>query len=136
MTKDADTVIVETDIDAAPDQVWRALSEQELLEAWLLPSDAGREADDGFAFDDEGRRIDCEVVEAEPSRRLRWRWREADAGTESEVVFTLTPTREGGTHVRIAHGPIVVSLGEARARREARLSGLAPCSTLSLARAA
>jgi uncharacterized protein YndB with AHSA1/START domain len=117
MTKDADTVIVETDIDAAPDQVWRALSEQELLEAWL-------------------RRIDCEVVEAEPSRRLRWRWREADAGTESEVVFTLTPTREGGTHVRIAHGPIVVSLGEARARREARLSGLAPCSTLSLARAA
>jgi uncharacterized protein YndB with AHSA1/START domain len=126
MTKDADTVIVETDIDAAPDQVWRALSEQELLEAWLLPSDAGREADDGFAFDDEGRRIDCEVVEAEPSRRLRWRWREADAGTESEV----------GTHVRIAHGPIVVSLGEARARREARLSGLAPCSTLSLARAA
>ncbi|HEY5071318.1 MAG TPA: SRPBCC domain-containing protein [Caulobacteraceae bacterium] len=120
MTKDAEEVVVEADLQSAPEKVWRALSEPELVARWLLPGDIRPEPGARFAFDDDGRRIECEVLEALPQRCLRYRWREAGAAVESEVSFVLTPLADGGTHLRVAHRPFVVSLADERARRAAR----------------
>jgi len=101
VSEQADELVVETDLDADPAKVWRALTEPELLGAWLLPTPG---------------EIDCTLLEAEPGRRLRYGWREAGGGIDSEVSFVLTPGPQGGTHLRIVHAPVVVSLAEARAR--------------------
>lgn len=136
MSEDANAVVVEADLEAAPEKVWRALSEPDLLGAWLLPNDIHPQPGERFAFDDEGGRIDCEVLEAEPGRSLRYSWREADAGVGSEVSFVLTPTPTGGTHLRVVHGPVVLSMADARARREARLQAASFQSTSGFRRAA
>jgi uncharacterized protein YndB with AHSA1/START domain len=142
MTDEVETLVVEAEIDAAPEKVWRALIEPALREAWLgsPPADDGSlpsaSSDGEFIFDDEGRRVDGEIVEAEAPNRLRWRWREQGGGVGSEVAFTLTPTRQGGTHVRIVHAPVVVSLARRRTRALARSRSLASYRPGALARAA
>ena len=136
MTDEANTVVVETDIEAPPEQVWRALSEPDLAAAWLAPGEMTAEPGDRFTLDDDGRKIDCEVLEAEPPRHLRLGWRESDGGVASEVTFTITPTPAGGAHLRVVHGPVVVSLASARLRATLRRHRPAACSTTSLRLAA
>jgi uncharacterized protein YndB with AHSA1/START domain len=41
------------------------------------------------------------VVEAEPERRLKVVWRNAEV--ESDVAFDLTETKDGGTRLRVVH---------------------------------
>jgi uncharacterized protein YndB with AHSA1/START domain len=114
MTRDANTVVVETDIGAPPETVWRAFSEPDLAAEWLAPGGMSTEPGECFTLDDDGRKIDCEVLEADPARRLRVGWRESDGGVASEVSFVLTPTPGGGTHLQVVHGPVVVSLAHFR----------------------
>jgi uncharacterized protein YndB with AHSA1/START domain len=116
MIDEANTVVVETDIEAPPERVWRALSEPDLAAAWLAPGEMSTEPGDRFTLDDDGRKIDCEVLEAEPARRLRLGWREGDGGVASEVTISITPTPSGGAHLRVVHGPVVISLAQARTR--------------------
>jgi uncharacterized protein YndB with AHSA1/START domain len=92
MTQDANTVVVEADIAAAPETVWRAFNEQDLAADWLGRGGMSTEPGERFTIDDQGRKIDCEVLEADPARRLRLGWRESDGGVASEVSFILTPT--------------------------------------------
>ena len=120
MMDEASTVIVETDIEAPPETVWRALSEPDLSAVWLAPGELSTDVGDRFSLEDGGRRIDCEVLEAEPARKLRLGWRESDGGVASEVSFVLTPTPAGGTRLRVVHGPVVVSLAGARLRAASR----------------
>ncbi|MDB5481221.1 MAG: ATPase [Caulobacteraceae bacterium] len=122
MIDEANAVVVETDIEAPPERVWRALSEPALAVAWLAPGQMSAEPGERFTLDDEGRKIDCEVLEAEPARRLRLGWRDGDGGLASEVSFVLTPTPAGGTHLRVVHGPVVVSLASVRLRRHRPMS--------------
>jgi uncharacterized protein YndB with AHSA1/START domain len=126
MMDEANAVVVETDIEAPPERVWRALSEPELAGAWLAPGEMSTEPGDRFTLDDDGRKIDCEVLEAEPPTRLRLGWRESDGEVASEVTFTITPTPAGGAHLRVVHGPVVVSL--AKARMDAASRRLRPMS--------
>ena len=126
MMDEANAVVVETDIEAPPERVWRAFSEPDLSAGWLPPGQMSTEPGDRFTLDDEGRRIDCEVLEAEPPRRLRLGWRESDGDLASEVTFTITPTPAGGAHLRVVHGPVVVSL--AKARMDAASRRLRPVS--------
>lgn len=121
MMDEANAVVVETDIEATPEAVWRALSEPELAAVWLAPGEMSAEPGERFTLDDDGRAIDCEVLEAEPARRLRLAWREAGGGVASEVSFVLTPTPAGGTHLRVVHGPVVVSLARRGPAAAARL---------------
>lgn len=91
-----DEVVVECDLDAAPEKVWRALTVPELVEQWLgIP-----QADSG-----DGHVRSYEIVEAEPFSRLRYAWRDS-AATESEtiVTFDLSPLPGGGTWFRLTHG--------------------------------
>jgi uncharacterized protein YndB with AHSA1/START domain len=89
-----ETVIVECELPEPPEKVWRALTEPELVAEWLAP--------------DEGGAIDCEVIESQPNRLLRYSWRdhgddEPDSAVDSIVTFELSRTPAGGTRLRIIH---------------------------------
>lgn len=135
----ADDIVVECDLPDPPEKVWRALTVPELLALWLMPSSdiqprAGarfrfqgqepvRAPVDGVAVasprpSDTGQEprarrmpdcVDCEVLEVEPHRLLRYRWSEHEGHgryerrLDSVVSFELTPTPAGGTHLRVVH---------------------------------
>jgi uncharacterized protein YndB with AHSA1/START domain len=107
--KPDDSVVVDCDLDHPPEKVWRALTEPELLAAWLLPNDIKAEAGRRFTMrgapgTDEP--VDCEVLAAEPPRLLRYSWRGRDGEArplDTVVTFTLDGTAAGGTRLRIVH---------------------------------
>jgi uncharacterized protein YndB with AHSA1/START domain len=104
-----ESIIIECELSEPPEKVWRALTEPDLLAAWLLtdgvlraaPADGPRppQADPGTLT----------PLTAEPHRRLSYRWsvRESrgahERRLESELDFELTPAAGGGTHLRIVH---------------------------------
>lgn len=49
--------------------------------------------------------INCEVLEVEPHKRLRYSWRSGpqSSPTDTMVIFTLTPTPSGGTRLALEH---------------------------------
>ena len=107
-----DTLAFECDLPDAPEKVWRALTVPELLAAWMMPNDIKPETGSRFAFAGPEKPIECEVLDAEPGRLLRYSWRErsdtGDAnGLDSIVTFTLARTVSGGTHLRIVHDGFV-----------------------------
>jgi len=106
-----DAIEFEYDLPEAPEKVWRALTVPELLAAWMMPNDIRPETGSRFAFAGPEAAIECEILEAEPERLLRYSWRERarsnDAARQdpldSTVTFTLARTLSGGTHLRIVH---------------------------------
>jgi uncharacterized protein YndB with AHSA1/START domain len=125
-----DSVIVDCELDEPPDVVWRALTTPALTAVWLAEGDIKAEVGHQFELQLEAGPVECEVLEADPRRRLSVSWRERDeAGelVESEVSFVLTPTISGGTRLRLIHdgfvrsGIVVVAIGRiAKAVRESR----------------
>jgi uncharacterized protein YndB with AHSA1/START domain len=109
----ADTIAFECELPEPPEKVWRALTVPELLAAWMMPNDIKPEIGSRFAFAGPDAPIDCEILEAEPGRLLRYSWRERpepgdarnplDSPLDSIVTFTLDRTISGGTHLRIVH---------------------------------
>src|ERR1700750_1609963 len=103
---DSDAVVVECDLPKPRDKVWRALTQRELLAAWLLPNDIRPEVGAKFQLEPA---TECEVLEAEPGRTLRWRQGEpADAVAtqhlvESVVTFELADLPGGRTLLRVVH---------------------------------
>ena len=101
----------ECELPDPPEKVWRALTEPELLAAWLMPNDIRPETGKHFAFAAPDASIECEVLKAEPGKLLSYSWRErprADAADplpafDSIVTFALARTITGGTHLRIVH---------------------------------
>ena len=129
-TEAVDAIVVDCDLDQPPEQVWRALTEPELLAAWLMPNDIHPAVGDRFVLQgepDEGGAIDCEVLAAEPHRLLRYSWR-GEEGLDTIVTFELDGTPSGGTHLRIVHNGFatvaprgtVTMLADARRRRTTR----------------
>jgi uncharacterized protein YndB with AHSA1/START domain len=116
----SDSLVFECDFEEPPEKVWRALTEPELLEAWLEADDSPRQsAGDrvtrpALAPDpiEPAPSVEYEIVAAEPHRLLRYRWRERDTGpgqpegreVDSVVTVELIPDRAGGTHLRLTHG--------------------------------
>jgi uncharacterized protein YndB with AHSA1/START domain len=112
-------LVFECELPHAPALVWRALTEQDLLGAWLLPNDMRPEVGARFSFEraDQQHRcfIDCEVLEVEPNRTLQWRQTEdgdPDSGWRSltsVVTIELTDNAAGGTHLRLVHGEFTIA---------------------------
>ncbi|PTE11917.1 SRPBCC family protein [Mesorhizobium helmanticense] len=114
-----DSLAFECELPDPPEKVWRALTEPRLLAAWLMPNDIEPKIGSRFAFAGPDARIDCEVLEAEPGRLLRYSWRERpktgdavrqeplDSPMDSIVTFTLDRTTTGGTRLRIVHDGFV-----------------------------
>jgi uncharacterized protein YndB with AHSA1/START domain len=112
------SLLLECDLDAPIENVWRALSEPELLAQWLMPNDITTETGGRFTFSgkpEQGGTIDCEILESEPLRRLSFSWRGSETkpdGTRHDldtiVTFELEPTTDGGTYLRLVHGGFIV----------------------------
>ncbi|RWP37869.1 MAG: SRPBCC domain-containing protein [Mesorhizobium sp.] len=109
----ADSIEFECELPDPPEKVWRALTVPDLLAAWMMPNDIKPEIGGRFAFAKADAPIECEILDAEPERLLRYSWRERPAPSDtadpltspldSIVTFTLDRTVSGGTHLRIVH---------------------------------
>ena len=99
------TVTVEREFAHPPEKLWRALTQQHLMEDWLMKNDFAPVVGHRFNLRGEwGGVLDCEVLEIEPHETLSYTWDFANDdpayALKSVVRFTLTPTATG-THLRM-----------------------------------
>lgn len=87
------SVIVEREIAAPPEKIWRALTQPHLIEEWLMKNDFKPVVDHRFNLGAEWGVIDCQVLEVEPNRTLAYTWN--GLGLESTVTWTLTAAGAG-----------------------------------------
>lgn len=92
--------------------VWTALTDPYAIAEWLMPVTFFEpKVGSKFRFQYDPERlcpsgiVDCEVIEAEPPRRLAWSWQNravegAKQPPPMRVEWTLTPV-EGGTRVEL-----------------------------------
>jgi uncharacterized protein YndB with AHSA1/START domain len=96
-----DTVVERSvDLDAEPDDVWRALTEPDELAAWFGPVAEldVRPGGHGRFVDDDGCARRAVVDHVEAGERLVLRWWPEDGGpavAASVVTFVVTPTGSG-----------------------------------------
>ncbi len=101
------TIKVDQYLAHPPARVWRALTDPDLLARWLMPNDFApvvghrftlrTQPRPGFGFDGV---VHCQVLDLEPERLLRWRWR--GGRLDTTVTWTLVP--EGrGTRLFLEH---------------------------------
>lgn len=114
---EGDTTRIEVDqhFAAAPERVWRALTEPALLAAWLMSNDIRPESGWRFRFQSRpvpgwNGLVDCEVLAADAPRLLRYSWRGGSDAREGYghrldtiVTWSLSPTADGGTDLRLTH---------------------------------
>ena len=103
-----DSLSFEFDLDHAPEKVWRALTDPDLLAQWLLPVVDGQLVlAPGTTFTLKTQpypgwdgTVQCRCVEIEPQRKLRYTW--SVPFLDTVVTFTLTPTASG-TRLSLVH---------------------------------
>lgn len=90
---------MEFDLRHSPERVWHALTDPQLLAAWLLPM-VGPELTTGaqFVFQTDPQPgwdgvVNCRVLERDELRLLRLTW--VVGAMDTVVTFTLTPTASG-----------------------------------------
>ena len=103
-------LVLETELDAPADRVWRALTDVSIVSQWLMAATPGADGVMRFADPALGDGISAEIAESDAPSRLVWRWRhEADGQTlDSTVHFELTPIGERRTHLRLVHDGFTV----------------------------
>jgi uncharacterized protein YndB with AHSA1/START domain len=97
------SVVVEREVPYPPERVWRALTQPQLIEEWLMKNDFKPVVGHRFSLRMDPQPnwngvIDCQVLVVEPNKTLSYTW--GALGLESAVTFTLTPT-PAGTHLRM-----------------------------------
>lgn len=81
--------------------VWRALTDPRLLARWLMDNDFEPRIGHMFTLHEpptsEWRgRVECEVLELEPPRRMVWSWNGGmDGEVTTQVIFDLRPEQSG-----------------------------------------
>ena len=82
-------LVIEYELDAPPEKVWRAISTPALRDKWLPDGDLA----------------EAEPVACEPGAEVRYRLRDEEPPfLESLVTFQVRPDGGGGTILRIVHG--------------------------------
>ncbi len=99
------SVVVERDLAASPEKVWRALTQPHLIEEWLMKNTFQPTIGHGFDLRGEwGGVINCQVLAVETARTLSYTWNFAHDdpafNLASVVTFTLTAT-DAGTRLRM-----------------------------------
>ena len=97
--------VVEREMAAPLDKIWRALTQPHLIEEWLMKNDFAPVVGHRFNLrGDWGGVLDCEVLTIEPNSKLSYTWDFANDdpafALKSVVTFTLTRTA-AGTHLRM-----------------------------------
>lgn len=92
------SVIVEREIPFPPEKIWRALTQPQLIEEWLMKNDFQPIVNHCFNLRADWGVVDCQVLAVEPNKTLSYTWEAY--GLESVVTWTLTPTNTG-THLRM-----------------------------------
>ena len=92
------SVVVERDVAFPPEKIWRALTQPQSIEEWLMKNDFKPVVDHRFSLRADWGAVDCQVLEVEPNKTLSYTW--AAYGLESVVTWTLTPSGTG-THLRM-----------------------------------
>jgi uncharacterized protein YndB with AHSA1/START domain len=87
------SVIVEREIAHPPEKIWRALTQPQLIEEWLLKNDFRPVVDHRFNLRADWGTVDCQVLTVEPHKTLSYSW--GDHDLRSVVTWTLTPTSKG-----------------------------------------
>ncbi|HEX5724988.1 MAG TPA: SRPBCC domain-containing protein [Longimicrobiaceae bacterium] len=88
-----------------PDRVWRALTDRRAISEWLMENDFEPRVGHRFQFRAPPQPgwngiVDCQVLEADPPRRLAYSW--VSNAIDTRVAWTLTP-EAGGTRLRLEH---------------------------------
>ena len=92
------SVVVERDMPFPPEKIWRALTQPQSIEEWLMKNDFKPVVDHRFSLRADWGAVDCQVLEVEPNKTLSYTW--AAYSLESVVTWTLTPSGTG-THLRM-----------------------------------
>lgn len=108
--RETKSIVVERLMPHPRERIWRALTQPQLVREWLMENDIAPAVGHRFSFRAQpvpgwSGVTRCEVVEADPPRRLAYRWgdgTESDSGLKTLVTWTLTP-QAGGTLVRMEH---------------------------------
>jgi uncharacterized protein YndB with AHSA1/START domain len=83
----------------AREKVWRALTDPQAIAQWLMKNDFEPRVGHKFQFRVEPKPrgwtgvVHCEVLEADPPRRLVYSW--CGSGIDTVVVWTLEPVPDG-----------------------------------------
>ena len=92
------SVVVEREIPYPPEKIWRALTQPQLIEEWLMKNDFKPIVDHRFNLRADWGAVDCQVLAVEPNKTLSYTW--SAYGLASVVTWTLTP-RNSGTLLRM-----------------------------------
>lgn len=92
------TLVIEREMPHSPEKVWRALTQKQLMEEWLMKNDFQPVVGHRFTFratpaPNWDGVIESQVLVVEPGVRLAYSW--GTLGMESVVTFTLIPTAKG-----------------------------------------
>jgi uncharacterized protein YndB with AHSA1/START domain len=98
---DAETMrslVIEREMPHPPEKIWRALTQGQLIQEWLMENDFQPAVGYKFQFratpmPNWNGVIDCQVLIVEPNTRLSYSWE--SMGLKSVVAWTLTPTANG-----------------------------------------
>jgi len=92
------SVTVERHLPHPPEKVWRALTQDHLIEEWLMKNDFKPVVGHSFNIRADWGAVDCQVMAVEPNKTLPYTW--AAYGLASVVTWTPTATSTE-THLRM-----------------------------------
>jgi uncharacterized protein YndB with AHSA1/START domain len=103
-----DTIVEEVTYAHPIDKVWRALTERELLDRWLMATDFEPRIGHRFTFTTDpapgfSGRIECVVDELDPPNRLGFTWWGGGGNPRTHVRMTLRATTASETTLRLEH---------------------------------
>jgi uncharacterized protein YndB with AHSA1/START domain len=104
------TIQIDQYLPYAPAQIWKALTDPDLLGRWLMPNDFKLEIGHHFTFKNvpiPSVKFDgiayCEVLDFEIERKLHISWAaRGENGLNSTVTWRLEP-EDSGTHLFMEH---------------------------------
>jgi uncharacterized protein YndB with AHSA1/START domain len=110
-----ESIVVDYMLNEPPAEVWRALTQPELLAQWLMENDIKPVVGHKFNFrakpmGDWDGIVHCEVLEVDEPNKLVYSWKGGSDKNQNyghrldtTVTWTLTPTSTGGTKLHLEH---------------------------------
>ena len=112
--KGPESIVVDYSLNDPPAEVWRALTEPQLLAQWLMQNDIQPVVGHKFTFREKPQGdwdgiVYCEVLTVDPPHCLAYSW-QGSMDTETQeprvdtlVTWTLEATAQGGTLLHLVH---------------------------------